>query len=241
MNKTIFITGAAKRIGKEIALTFKELGWNIIIHYNSSKKDADDLANQINKDNPNSAKTVQGNLDIKEDVQKILSEVSETFPSIDVLVNNASTFYPTPIDEISEDHWEKLIGSNLKGPLFLIQGLKEKLKRSNGSIINITDTNLTKGVANYSIYSAAKAGLEAVTKGLARELAPEIKVNAIAPGAMLEPPDVTWTEEQKNKVIESIPLKRMGSEKDIANAVKFLAYSEYITGQIIKVDGGRSL
>ena len=241
MSKTIFITGAAKRIGKEIALTFKELGWNIIIHYNSSKNDADNLADQINKDNPNSAKTVQGNLDVKEDVQKILSEISEVFPSIDLLVNNASTFYPTPIDEISEDHWEKLIGSNLKGPLFLIQGLKEKLKKSNGSIINITDTNLTKGVANYSIYSAAKAGLEAITKGLARELAPEIKVNAIAPGAMLEPPDVTWTEEQKNKVIETIPLKRMGSEKDIANAVKFLANSEYITGQTIKVDGGRSL
>ena len=241
MNKTIFITGAAKRIGKEIALTFKELGWNIIIHYNSSKKDADDLADQINKDNPNSAKTVQGNLDIKEDIQKILSEVSDAFPSVDLLVNNASTFYPTPIDEISEDHWEKLVGSNLKGPLFLIQGLKEKLKESNGSIINITDTNLTKGVANYSIYSAAKAGLEAITKGLARELAPEIKVNAIAPGAMLQPPDVTWTEEQKNKVVESIPLKRMGSEKDIANTVKFLAHSEYITGQTIKVDGGRSL
>ena len=241
MNKTIFITGAAKRIGKEIALTFKELGWNIIIHYNSSKSDADNLADQINKDNPNSAKTVQGNLDVKEDVQKILNEVSDAFPSIDLLINNASTFYPTPIDEISEDHWEKLIGSNLKGPLFLIQGLKEKLKKSNGSIINITDTNLTKGVANYSIYSAAKAGLEAITKGLARELAPEIKVNAIAPGAMLEPPDVTWTEEQKNKVIETIPLKRMGSEKDIANAVKFLANSEYITGQTIKVDGGRSL
>jgi pteridine reductase len=241
MNKTIFITGAAKRIGKEIALTFKELGWNIIIHYNSSKKDADDLANQINKDNPNSAKTVQGNLDIKEDVQKILSEVSETFPSIDVLVNNASTFYPTPIDEISEDHWERLIGSNLKGPLFLIQGLKDQLKSSKGSIINITDTNLSKGVPNFSIYSAAKAGLEAITKGLARELAPDIKVNAIAPGAMLEPPDVTWTEEQKNKVIENIPLNRMGSEKDIADAVSFLARSEYITGQIIKVDGGRSL
>tara|TARA_B100001027_G_scaffold141838_1_gene98683 strand:- start:1781 stop:2506 length:726 start_codon:yes stop_codon:yes gene_type:complete len=241
MNKTIFITGAAKRIGKEIALTFNELGWNIIIHYNSSKSDADNLADQINKDNPNSAKTVQGNLDVKEDVQKIINEVNNSFPSIDLLINNASTFYPTPIDEISEDHWEKLIGSNLKGPLFLIQGLKENLKKSNGSIINITDTNLTKGVANYSIYSAAKAGLEAITKGLARELAPEIKVNAIAPGAMLEPPDVTWTEEQKNKVIENIPLKRMGSEKDIANAVKFLANSEYITGQIIKVDGGRSL
>ena len=241
MNKTIFITGAAKRIGKEIALTFKELGWNIIIHYNSSKKDADDLADQINKDNPNSAKTVQGNLDIKEDVQRILSEVSETFPSINVLVNNASTFYPTPIDEISEDHWDKLIGSNLKGPLFLIQGLKKQLQASKGSIINITDTNLSKGVPNFSIYSAAKAGLEAITKGLARELAPDIKVNAIAPGAMLEPPNVTWTEEQKNKVIENIPLNRMGSEKDIADAVSFLARSEYITGQIIKVDGGRSL
>lgn len=241
MKKTIFITGGAKRIGKEIALNFKELGWNIIIHYNSSKEDAEDLANRINKDNPDSAKTVQGNLDVQKDIEKILNEVDGMFPTIDLLINNASTFYPTPIDEISEDHWEKLIGSNLKGPLFLIHGLKNELSKSQGSIINITDTNLTKGVANYSIYSAAKAGLEAITKGLARELAPEIKVNAIAPGAILEPPDVSWSEEQKNKVIENIPLKRMGSEKDIANAVKFLSYSKYITGQIIKVDGGRSL
>tara|TARA_A200000113_G_scaffold57990_2_gene49305 strand:- start:3556 stop:4281 length:726 start_codon:yes stop_codon:yes gene_type:complete len=241
MNKTVFITGAAKRIGKEIALSFKELGWNIIIHYNSSKEDALNLAKEINNANKNTAITVQGNLDVKEDVNAIIKEVLDAFPSIDLLINNASTFYPTPIDDISEEHWEKLVGSNLKGPLFLIQGLKQKLKESKGSIINITDTNLSKGVANYSIYSAAKAGLESITKGLARELAPEIKVNAIAPGAMLEPPDVTWTEEQKSKVIESIPLKRMGSEKDIAQAVNFLAHSQYITGQIIKVDGGRSL
>tara|TARA_Y100001949_G_scaffold157251_1_gene146662 strand:- start:1925 stop:2650 length:726 start_codon:yes stop_codon:yes gene_type:complete len=241
MNKTIFITGAAKRIGKEIAITFKELKWNIIIHYNSSKDDAEKLASEINEVNKDTAKIVQGDLDKTDDVENIITEVQKMFPTIDLLINNASTFYPTPIDEISEKHWEKLVGSNLKGPLFLIQGLKEKLKSSKGSIINITDTNLSKGVANYSIYSAAKAGLESVTKGLARELAPEIKVNAIAPGAMLEPPDVTWTEEQKNKVIDSIPLKRMGSEKDIAEAVKFLAHSQYITGQIIKVDGGRSL
>ena len=241
MSKTVFITGAAKRIGKEIALSFKELGWNIIIHYNSSKEDALNLAKVINNANKNTAITVQGNLDVKEDVNAIIKEVLDAFPSIDLLINNASTFYPTPIDDISEEHWEKLVGSNLKGPLFLIQGLKQKLKESKGSIINITDTNLSKGVANYSIYSAAKAGLESITKGLARELAPEIKVNAIAPGAMLEPPDVTWTEEQKSKVIESIPLKRMGSEKDIAEAVNFLAHSQYITGQIIKVDGGRSL
>jgi len=241
MNKTVFITGAAKRIGKEIALSFKELGWNIIIHYNSSEEDALNLAKEINNTNKNSAITVQGNLDVQEDVNRIIKEVLNAFPSVDLLINNASTFYPTPIDDISEEHWKKLVGSNLKGPLFLIQGLKQKLKESKGSIINITDTNLSKGVANYSIYSAAKAGLESITKGLARELAPEIKVNAIAPGAMLEPPDVTWTEEQKSKVIESIPLKRMGSEKDIAEAVKFLAQSRYITGQIIKVDGGRSL
>ena len=241
MKKTIFITGAAKRIGKEIALCFSEMGWNIIIHYNSSKNDAQELADEINGTNPDSAITVQGNLDVKEDVEKVINEVRDAFPTIDLLINNASTFYPTPIEDISEEHWDKLVGSNLKGPLFLIKGLKDKLKESKGSIINITDTNLSKGVANYSIYSAAKAGLESITKGLARELAPDIKVNAIAPGAMLEPPDVTWTEEQKNKVISSIPLNRMGSEKDISEAVKFLAKSNYITGQIIKVDGGRSL
>ena len=241
MKKTIFITGAAKRIGKEIALCFSEMGWNIIIHYNSSKNDAQVLADEINGNNPDSAMTVQGNLDVKEDVEKVINEVRDAFPTIDLLINNASTFYPTPIEDISEEHWDKLVGSNLKGPLFLIKGLRDKLKESKGSIINITDTNLSKGVANYSIYSAAKAGLESITKGLARELAPDIKVNAIAPGAMLEPPDVTWTEEQKNKVISSIPLNRMGSEKDISEAVKFLAKSNYITGQIIKVDGGRSL
>ena len=241
MKKTIFITGAAKRIGKEIALCFSEMGWNIIIHYNSSKNDAQVLADEINGANQDSAITVQGNLDVKEDVKKVINKVRDAFPTIDLLINNASTFYPTPIEDISEEHWDKLVGSNLKGPLFLIKGLKDKLKESKGSIINITDTNLSKGVANYSIYSAAKAGLESITKGLARELAPDIKVNAIAPGAMLEPPDVTWTEEQKSKVISSIPLNRMGSEKDISEAVKFLAKSNYITGQIIKVDGGRSL
>ena len=241
MKKTIFITGAAKRIGKEIALCFSEMGWNIIIHYNSSKNDAQVLADEINGTNSDSAITVQGNLDVKEDVEKVINEVRDAFPTIDLLITNASTFYPTPIEDISEEHWDKLVGSNLKGPLFLIKGLKDKLKESKGSIINITDTNLSKGVANYSIYSAAKAGLESITKGLARELAPDIKVNAIAPGAMLEPPDVTWTEEQKSKVISSIPLNRMGSVEDISEAVKFLAKSNYITGQIIKVDGGRSL
>jgi len=239
--KTIFVTGGAKRIGKAIIELFAKEQWKVIIHYNKSKSDAEDLASKINSNNDNSAFIVGGDLDNAEDVQSIISSVNSISETLDLLVNNASTFYPTPIEEISNDHWNKLIGSNLKGPLFLIQGFKEKLKNSKGSIINITDTNLTKGVANFSIYSAAKAGLESITKGLAKELAPEIKVNAIAPGAMLEPPDITWTENQKNKVIESIPLKKMGAEKDIAEAVYFLACANYITGQVIKIDGGRSL
>ena len=239
--KTIFVTGGAKRIGKAIIELFAKEQWKVIIHYNKSKSDAEELASKINSNNDNSAFIVGGDLDNAEDVQSIISSVNSISETLDLLVNNASTFYPTPIEEISDDHWNKLIGSNLKGPLFLIQGFKEKLKNSEGSIINITDTNLTKGVANFSIYSAAKAGLESITKGLAKELAPEIKVNAIAPGAMLEPPDITWTENQKNKVIESIPLKKMGAEQDIAEAVYFLACANYITGQVIKIDGGRSL
>tara|TARA_B100001173_G_C15965653_1_gene537628 strand:- start:206 stop:931 length:726 start_codon:yes stop_codon:yes gene_type:complete len=239
--KTIFVTGGAKRIGKAIIELFAQDNWRVIIHYNKSASEAESLAERINANNKDTAFVVTGDLDNTEDVQAIISSVNRISETIDLLVNNASAFYPTPIEEISNVHWEKLIGSNLKGPLFLIQGFKEKLQASKGSIINITDTNLTKGVANYSIYSAAKAGLESITKGLAKELAPEIKVNAIAPGAMLEPPDVTWTEEQKNKIIESIPLKKMGAEKDIAEIIYFLAHADYITGQIIAVDGGRSL
>ena len=239
--KTIFVTGGAKRIGKAIVELFASDGWKVIIHYNNSKADAEVLADSINAKNSDMAFIVQGDLDKTNDIKNIISQVDEFTDSLDVLVNNASTFYPTPLNEVSEEHWEKLIGSNLKGPLFLIQGLKNKLKDSGGSIINITDTNMSKGVANYSIYSAAKGGLEIITKSLARELAPEITVNAIAPGAMLEPPGVEWTEEQKEKVISNIPLRRMGSEKDIAETVKFIASSKYITGQNIKVDGGRSL
>jgi len=239
--KTIFVTGGAKRIGKAIIELFANDGWKVIIHYNSSKEDAESIASAINKKKEGQAFIIQGDLDKSKDIKNIITEVNKFTDSLDVLVNNASTFYPTPLDDVSEEHWEKLIGSNLKGPLFLIQGLKDKLKAVSGTIINITDTNLSKGVANYSIYSAAKGGLETITKSLARELAPEITVNAIAPGAMLEPPGVTWTEEQKEKVVSNIPLKRMGSEEDIANTVKFLVSSKYITGQIIKVDGGRSL
>ena len=239
--KIVLITGSSKRLGEATALKLHSLGMDIIIHYNSSEKGAKKLVSNMNDVRKNSAISIKLNLRDFTSYEKEFSKLDEKWSSIDVLINNASTFYPTPIDEISEEHWDKLIGSNLKGPLFLIQGLKDKLIESRGSIVNITDTNLSKGVANFSIYASAKGGLESVTKVLARELAPEVNVNAIAPGAMLEPPDVTWTDEQKEKVIANIPLKKMGSEKDIANTVKFVVSSKYMTGQVIKVDGGRSL
>ena len=235
--KRAVITGASLGIGEATVKMLAEHGANVVFCARTEESVTKLASTKVKNGSINGFVADMGKKDSTQVfIDHVLSE-----GGVDILVNNASTFYPTPIEEVSEDHWNKLIGSNLKGPLFLIQGLKDKLKLSKGSIINITDSNLKKGVPNYSIYSAAKAGLEAITKSLARELAPDIKVNAVAPGAMLEPPDVTWSDEQKSKVIENIPLNRMGSEKDIAETVKFLAHSEYITGQIIKVDGGRSL
>ena len=160
---------------------------------------------------------------------------------MDALINNASTFYPTPIGTLSEENWDALMGSNLKAPLFLIQSFHKQLKKNKGFIINITDINVDKALVNHSIYLAAKSGLQTLTKALAKELAPHIRVNAIAPGAILEPPNTEWTSEQKNKIIDAVPLKRMGSEKDIVDAAIYLSEAEYVTGQILNIDGGKSL
>ena len=201
MNKTILITGAAKRVGKEMALSFFKKGWDIIIHYNSSIEDAQSLADEMNAQRKNSAFIIQANLDNADDVLT-LAETSLSFSGrIDGLINNASTFYPTPMGSFSEEHWNALMGSNLKAPLFLIQFLSDTLRKNKGFIINITDINVNKALTNHSIYLAAKSGLQTITQSLAKELAPDIRVNAIAPGAILEPPNVTWTKEQKNNVI----------------------------------------
>ena len=238
-NKLVIVTGASSGIGKACAIEFAQKGANVVLVARSQSK-LEELAVQISSYGVQ-VLSVVADVSREGDCKKMVEEVLLKFGKIDVLVNNASAFYPTPINNASLNDWDKLVGSNLKGPLFLIKGLHEIIANNNGSIINITDTNLTKGVANFSVYAAAKGGLESITKSLARELAPNINVNAIAPGAMLEPPDVIWSDEKKASVIENIPLKRMGSEKDIANAVKFLVKAKYITGQTIKVDGGRSL
>ena len=241
MSKTILITGAAKRIGREIALSFFDKGWDIVIHYNSSKNDAQVLADEMNARRDNSAIIAQANLDNANEVIKLVDQTLSKNNRIDALVNNASTFYPTPIGNFSEDDWNLLMGSNLKAPLFLIQSFFKELKKNKGFIINITDINVDKALINHSIYLAAKSGLQTLTRSLAKELAPDIRVNAIAPGAILEPPNTEWTTEQKNNIINSVPLGRMGSEKDIADAAIFLSEAEYVTGQILNIDGGKSL
>ena len=241
MSKTILITGAAKRIGREIALSFFDKGWDIVIHYNSSKNDAQVLADEMNAQRDDSAIIAQANLDNADEIIKLADQTLSKNNRIDALVNNASTFYPTPIGDFSEDDWNSLMGSNLKAPLFLMQSFSKELKKNKGFIINITDINVDKALINHSIYLAAKSGLQTLTQALAKELAPDIRVNAIAPGVILEPTNTEWTTEQKNNIINSVPLGRMGSEKDIADAAIFLSEAEYVTGQILNIDGGKSL
>ena len=241
MNKTILITGAAKRIGREMAKAFFDKGWDIVIHFNNSIEDAQSLADQMNAQRSNSALIIQANLDHAKDIEKLADLALSKNGRIDALINNASTFYPTPVGTFSEANWEALMGSNLKAPLFLIQAFCEEVKKNNGFIINVTDINVDKALINHSIYLAAKSGLQTLTRALAKELAPDIRVNAIAPGAILEPPNVEWTSEQKNKIINSVPMARMGTEKDIVDAAIYLSEAEYVTGQILNIDGGKSL
>ena len=241
MNKTILITGAAKRIGREMAKAFFDRGWDIVIHFNNSIEDARSLADQMNAQRNKSALIIQANLDHAKDIEKLADLALSKNGRIDALINNASTFYPTPIGTFTEDNWEALMGSNLKAPLFLIQAFCEELKKNSGFIINVTDINVDKALINHSIYLAAKSGLQTLTRALAKELAPDIRVNAIAPGAILEPPNVEWTIEQKNKIINSVPMARMGTEKDIVDAAIYLSEAEYVTGQILNIDGGKSL
>ena len=241
MNKTILITGAAQRIGKELALSFFNKGWDIIIHFNSSKVEAENLADKMNSERSNSAMIVQANLDNPDEITKLVKRTLSKNSRIDALINNASTFYPTPIGTFSEENWNTLMGSNLKAPLFLIQSFHKELEKNQGFIINITDINVDKALINHSIYLAAKSGLQTLTKSLAKELAPNVRVNAIAPGAILEPPNTEWTTEQKNNIIQAVPMKKMGTEKDIVDAAIYLSEAEYVTGQILNIDGGKSL
>ncbi|WP_461516551.1 pteridine reductase [Porticoccus sp.] len=237
------VTGAARRIGAEIARTFHGAGFDIALHCNRSSGEANCLAEELNHVRKDSACVFQAALGDVNAVKTLAQSVLGWRGHLNVLVNNASSFYPTPLESASETHWEELVGSNLKGPYFLCQALSEPLRKCHGSIINIADIYARTPLKGYSIYCIAKAGNAMMTKALAKELAPHVRVNGIAPGVILWPhSDEQMSEAVKQQVINRVPLQRIGSPTDIAKTALFLATdASYITGQIIAVDGGSGL
>ena len=236
--KTALITGGAARIGAQIAKTLHNNDFNIIIHCNQSKDKAQLLCDELNLLKEKSAKVVVGNLNNIDSINTII----ESIESIDLLVNNASVFYPLSVDESDSENWDNILDVNLKAPFFLSKGLSQKLNSSKGSIINIIDIHADRPLKKHSVYNISKAGLKMLTLTLAKELAPSIRVNGVSPGSILWPQEgAEISELDKSIMLERIALKRQGSPQDIADTVLFLANSNYLTGQIINVDGGRTL
>lgn len=241
------ITGAAKRIGAAIARRFHTGGYRVIIHYNGSHAEAEALAAELNAVRADSAHCVRAALTDREQVDCLAEEALASFGRLDLLVNNASSFYPTPLAESNQAQWDDLIDSNLRGHYFLSVTLSEALKTRRGNIINIIDAMMEQAIADFPIYSIAKAGLLNMNRVLARELAPEVRVNGVSPGAILWPahledPQDEAAEAARAKALAGIPLGQTGAVEDIANAAYFLVtQATYVTGAEIKVDGGRSL
>ena len=232
------ITGGAIRIGRDICKKFHENGYDIVCHFNKSETAANELKSELNEIRADSCETICFDLNDHNDLENFVIEIKKKFNNLNVLINNASSFFKTDFLSHKDSDWKDLINSNLRGPFLLSKYFSEMLSKNNGSIINISDAMVNRGMKDYVIYSMAKAGLENLTKTLARELAPTIRVNAVAPGAILLPSDGSSQEDQ---LLKEIPLNRIGSERDISNAVFKLCEFSYMTGQILKIDGGRSL
>ena len=240
-NKVALVTGGAQRVGACLCKTLHAAEYNVLIHYRHSANEASQLAAALNAIRPNSAHGLPADLLDHKQIKRLIDAAKQTWGRLDLLINNASSFYPTDIGTSSEDDWQDLIGSNMKAPFFLSQAATPLLKERQGSIINITDIHAQKPLKGHTIYCSAKAGLVMLTKSLAKELAPDIRVNAIAPGAILWPEN-NMSDEVKQKIVNDIALKRIGEPNDIAKTALFLARdANYITGQVIAVDGGRSL
>lgn len=231
------ITGAARRIGAELARRLHAAGASVAIHYRHSADDAQALATSLNRARGGSAEVFQADLADSEQLHALVESVAGWSGRLDLLVNNASAFYPTPLGEITDENWTDLVGSNLKAPLFLAQAAWPHLRAREGSIVNLVDIHARRPLRNYSVYGAAKAGLAMVTRSLAKEMAPEVRVNAIAPGAILWP-EKGMTESAKQSVLRQVPLERHGSPADIADCLMYLVRARYVTGQVIAVDGG---
>jgi pteridine reductase len=242
-NKVVLITGGAKRVGAAICRELHAHGANLMIHYNTSKQEAKALQAELNLQRTDSVSIIQGDLLNIAIITSLVSETTKRFGKLDVLINNASTYEPTEVGNIDENNWTDLIGSNLKAPTFLSQAAAKALKKSHGCIINITDMHIESPKKGYVVYSVAKAGLVTLTKSLAQELSPEVRVNAVAPGPVLWPEDnQEFDEVYRKRVVSQTLLKRIGDPTDIAKAVKFLAAdAPFITGHVLAVDGGRSI
>jgi len=236
------ITGAARRIGETIARQLWQQGYRVIIHCHHSTEAAALLADELNGLKPASASVLQADLNDSQQVSDLADQALACWGQIDLLVNNASSFYPTPLEQSTDQQWNDLINSNVKAAYFLSAKLAETLKQQRGSIINLVDIHAQRALPGYPIYSIAKAGLQMMTLSLAKELAPEVRVNGVAPGPILWPEeDAAISPEEQNAILEKTLLKRAGTAEDIAETVLFLAAQNFITGQIIAVDGGKSL
>lgn len=241
--KVVLVTGGAKRVGAAICRHLHAAGANIAIHYRSSAGEAMLLRDELNAVRPGSAAVFKADLLDLDALPVLIREVIYEFRHLDALVNNASSFYATPLAKVDKAQWDDLLGTNLKAPLFLAQASTAELRRRHGCIVNIVDIHAERPMHGHLLYSVAKAGLVALTKGLAQELAPQVRVNAIAPGVIIWPEGDAWQDqEQRRKIVAHTLLKREGEPDDIARTVLFLTQNApYITGQIIAVDGGRSI
>lgn len=241
--KTVLVTGGARRIGQAIARRLHDAGANLVIHHHASSEQAQALEAELNARRAQSVALLQADLMQTRLLDRLIAEAAGAWGGLDALVNNASSFYPTEIGAIDERAWDDLMGTNLKAPLFLSQAAAPELRRTHGCIVNITDIHAARPMKGHVVYNAAKAGLAALTRSLARELAPQVRVNAVAPGTILWPEHDVWTDEDaRARIVERIPLQRMGEPDDIARAVEFfIVGAPYVTGQILAVDGGRTL
>lgn len=239
--RVALVSGGARRIGAAIARRLQEAGATVAIHYRGSADDAHRLCDMLNTKRSDSARIFEANLTETERLPALVESVVDWAGTLDILVNNASTFYPTPLGSVTESQWDDLIGINLKAPMFLAQAAWPHLRRRGGSIVNLIDVHARRPLRDHAVYGSAKAGLEMLTRSLAKDMAPDVRVNGVAPGAILWP-ERGMNEVVKRKIIDQIPLKRSGLPDDIAGCVLYLVRdAAYVTGQVIAIDGGRSI
>lgn len=241
--KVMLVTGGSRRVGAAICRRLHAMGATVAIHYRSSVPEAQALQEELNALRCDSAAIFCADLLDAKALPRLIQQVIERFGRLDALVNNASSFYATPLCDIDEASWLDLLGTNLKAPLFLAQAAEDELRRSRGAIVNIVDIHAERPMKGHLLYSVAKSGLVALTRALAQEMAPHVRVNAVAPGVILWPESAEWEDEdERRKIVAHTLLKREGEPDDIARTVAFLIQdAPYITGQVISVDGGRSI